>query len=172
MLRTLMCILILPLLLSACAGNPPTTTAEKETRLNELYQGYRQEFPEVKECTVEDVLAMRRTDDPVVVDVRTPAEWNVSMLPGAITKLDFEAHKEKYAHRPVILYCTAGYRSGRYARQLSKERSGVCNLASGILGWLHAGQPVVDKEGNEVKRVHVYGKQWDLATDDVKTLWK
>ena len=64
----------------------------------------------------------------------------------------------------VVIFCTAGYRSGVAAKQLQAQRPALRarNLEGGILAWVHAGGDVVDEEGKPTTRVHVYGSTWNL----------
>jgi rhodanese-related sulfurtransferase len=45
----------------------------------------------------------------VLVDVRTPAEQNVSMIPTAIRKETFERTRDAYTDHTIVAYCTIGY---------------------------------------------------------------
>src|SRR4051812_46166682 len=56
----------------------------------------------------------------VLIDVRQPREQEVSMLPHAITTAEFAA---AFRHgipkgKRLVVYCTIGYRSGKYAQEL------------------------------------------------------
>ncbi|MDM4015235.1 rhodanese-like domain-containing protein [Roseiconus lacunae] len=59
----------------------------------------------------------------VVVDVRSDKEVNVSIIPGAITKVAFERNKSRYKDKLIIPCCTVGSRSGADAKQLAKSGS-------------------------------------------------
>ena len=98
--------------------------------------------------------------DFVVVDVRSPREFSVSVIPGAITKAQYEKDVAKYRGRLVIPYCTVGARSGNYARQLAKKGVKVKNYKGSILGWVHAGLPLVTLGGSPTKRVHTYSDNY------------
>ena len=67
------------------------------------------------------VCGTRQAKRVVVVDVREAAETAVSMIPGAVTKEQFEAEAERYAQHTVVAYCTIGYRSGKYCQELGKQ---------------------------------------------------
>ncbi|TWT89366.1 rhodanese-like domain-containing protein [Neorhodopirellula pilleata] len=94
--------------------------------------------------------------DFVVVDVRSEAEVNVSVIPGAITKAQYEKNKAQYQGRLVIPYCTVGGRSGAYAKQLAKAGVKVKNYQGSILEWARAGLPVVTLDGQPTNRIHTY----------------
>ena len=46
----------------------------------------------------------------------------------------------------------------------------VLNLRGGILAWTHAGGSLRDRDG-ETRRLHVYGRKWDLAPRGYETTW-
>lgn len=148
------------------------TTAEKRARVEAMYAEYKAEFPEVADVTPAELEALRTMDDAVVVDVRTPKERAVSMIPGAISEEEFAAQKEEFRDRPVIAHCTIGYRSGIFAEGLAADGFTTYNLAGSILAWVHAGYPVVDPvTGEAIKRVHTYGPEWNLLPEDYEAVW-
>ena len=106
------------------------------------------------------------------MDVREEAEMEVSILPGAISWEQYRKAPAKYADKKVVLYCTIGYRSGERVLEAIKDGAGnVYNLAGSILSWAHAGGQVF-KDGKEVKRIHVYGRKWDLAPEGYEGVYK
>lgn len=98
--------------------------------------------------------------DFVLVDVRSDAEVNVSVIPGAITKAQFEKDRRRYADRLVIPYCTVGVRSGAYAKRLAKDGMKVKNYKGSILKWVDAGLPVRTLQGKPTNRVHTYSNRY------------
>lgn len=100
--------------------------------------------------------------DFVVVDVRSDAEVNVSVIPGAITKAQYENNRDQYAGRLVIAYCTVGGRSGTYAKQLAKDGVRVKNYEGSILKWVDAGLPLVTLKGEPTIRVHTYSDRYQI----------
>ncbi len=104
------------------------------------------------------------TPNFVVVDVRSDAEVGVSIIPGAITKNEFEKNRQAYAGRLVIPYCTVGGRSGTYAKQLAKEGVEVKNYKGSILKWVDAGLPLVTLEGKSTNRVHTYSDRYRIPS--------
>ncbi len=108
----------------------------------------------------------------LLLDCRSEPERAVSVIPGAISKGDFEADPQKFAGRTVIVYCTIGYRSGLYTRDLIARGIHAVNLRGGVLAWAIAGQPFVNLQtGEETRRVHVYGKQWDLLPANYEAVY-
>ena len=96
----------------------------------------------------------------VVVDVRSDAEVNVSIIPGAITKAQYEKNKHQFEGRMVIPYCTVGGRSGAYAKQLAGNGVKVRNYQGSILKWVDAGLPLVTLDGKPTNRVHTYSDRY------------
>ena len=98
----------------------------------------------------------------VVVDVRTEKEVNVSIIPGAITKAQYEQDSAKYQGKLVIPYCTVGGRSGAYAKQLAGKGIKVKNYLGSILKWVDAGLPLVTLDGQPTNRVHTYSDRYRI----------
>ncbi len=155
-------------------SRPPVegkSDAEKEAAINSMYEEYRADFPDAAEIDVEELLSLQESQDVLIVDVRTPEERAVSKIPGAITMESFDAMKKDLIDDVVVVHCTIGYRSGKYVEKLKAEGIKAYNLKGSILSWVHADQPVVDAEGNETKRVHVYGERWNLLPDGYEAVW-
>jgi rhodanese-related sulfurtransferase len=143
--------------------------AAKRHMIQALYEDYQKDFPGVADISAAQVMISAGSERLLFVDVRKPAEQEVSMLPGAITDREFLKNPAAYQDHLVIAYCTIGYRSAEFARKLQKKEIAVLNLRGGILAWLHAGGKVYNR-GQAVNRVHVYGKKWDLAPSGYQTI--
>ena len=106
----------------------------------------------------------------VFVDVREEKEQVVSMLPGAVPQKEFLRKPERYRDKVVIGYCTISYRSGKLAERLKARGIAMHNLQGGMLAWVHAGGKLYDRDG-ETRRLHVYGRKWNLAPRGYEALW-
>lgn len=95
----------------------------------------------------------------LLVDVRDANETAVSMIPGAITKADYERDRARYAAHTIIPYCTVGYRSGKYTQKLIKRGIDAVNFEGSIMGWVEAGQPLLTPDGKATRRVHTWSRQ-------------
>lgn len=102
---------------------------------------------------------------PIILDTRAKAEYQVSHLPGAVfvdyATFDPKAVKGMDKGRPVVVYCSVGYRSekiGEKLQQLGFQH--VHNLYGGIFEWVNEGHPVVDHLGKPTDRVHTYNADW------------
>jgi len=162
-------------LLVGCAGSPPQTDADKLARLSEMVEDVAARFPDVDNVTVAEVGRLLEEDSVVLVDVREERERAISMIPGAISAGEFERDPSRYANVAVVAYCTIGHRSSEYARRLTAAGHPVSNLSGSILAWVHAGGPLVAGDslaaGAVTKRLHVYGRDWDLAPSKYETIW-
>lgn len=102
---------------------------------------------------------------PLLLDVRQPEEFAVSHLPGALLAPDLAtalAQIDPETKRPIVVYCSVGYRSARLADQLQAAHPApVYNLEGSIFQWFNEGRPVV--QGQRVAdRVHPYSRVWGL----------
>ena len=156
----------------ACQKEGPTMSDEKKReKIETMYKKYERKFPEVVSISVAELQELQNGDTPIViVDVREPKEYSVSMIPDAITAEEFLARRSDFEGSTVVTYCTAGYRSGLAAQQLMKDGWEVRNLAGSILAWTHSGLPLVDGE-ESTKRVHVYSRGWDLSAEGYEPVW-
>jgi len=164
-------IVVAAIVFSACGATPDLSDSAREDRIGEMYAEYEISFANVEAISVEEYVALLGTlAEPVLVDVRKPAERAVSMIPGAIAKEEFEQRRDELNGRNVVTYCTVGYRSGLYASELLDEGWAVLNLEGSILAWTHSGRDLV-ADGEPVRRLHVYGRQWDLAASGYEAVW-
>jgi molybdopterin/thiamine biosynthesis adenylyltransferase/rhodanese-related sulfurtransferase len=92
---------------------------------------------------------LARGDQPEIIDVREPYEWQIGHIPGArlvplariadeISRLD--------KRRETILYCKVGARSMYAAQQLADAGvTDVRNLTGGILRWIDEVDPTMTR---------------------------
>lgn len=141
-----------------------------------LKQSLRHRFPKVEwisTAQLADWLADKQRQPPVLLDVRTEEEWNVSHLPGA-RRVDPNAPVEKVIsgvpkETPIVTYCAVGYRSGALATKLREAGfTNVRNLEGSIFQWANEHRPLV-REDQPVTTVHPYSSLWGrLLNDDVR----
>lgn len=81
----------------------------------------------------------RQTENAVIIDVRTPAEYKQGHIKGAynipLDQIDTVKQTVKNTSTPLYLYCASGARSGNAARYL--QNSGYENVRNmgGISSW-------------------------------------
>jgi rhodanese-related sulfurtransferase len=141
-----------------------------------LKQSLRNRFPKVKWITtaqLADWLADKQRQPPVLLDVRTAEEWNVSHLPGA-RRVDPNAPVEEVIsgmskETPIVTYCAVGYRSGALAAKLRETGfTNVRNLEGSIFQWANERRPLVH-EDQPVAAVHPYSSLWGrLLIDEAR----
>jgi rhodanese-related sulfurtransferase len=96
---------------------------------------------------------------PLLVDVRSPRETAVSMIPGAITRADYEHNPQHFSGRQVVAYCTVGFRSARYTRRLIRRGVDSANFRGSILAWTRAGLPLHTPAGEPTRRLHTWSRR-------------
>jgi rhodanese-related sulfurtransferase len=141
----------------------PMQDQHRQQAVQELYENYRKNFPDVHEVTPEEAIKLQQAGQAVFVDVRPLLERRVSALPGAIAASDFLKCPDSYQGKTLIAYDTVGYRSGLFAEQMRRKDIDMANLQGGLLGWLYAGGKIFDGAGRETRRVHIYGCMWNYA---------
>lgn len=142
-----------------------------DTQVQTMYESYRDEFPDIGEVSVNDLKAWLSDEEVVLIDVREENEQAVSIIEGAITKQEYESNAKAYSGKKIVAYCTIGYRSGLYVKELKERGIEAHNLQGSILAWVNAGMPLQDGNGKSTNQVHVYGKKWNLIPDEYEGVW-
>ena len=134
---------------------------------NHVKSGIREQFPSVTQLSTLELaswLSNESTPPPLLLDARTPEEYAVSHLPNAIlTSSEEEALellKGSEQGRPVVIYCSVGYRSSRMAKTLGEHGyTNAHNLEGSIFQWANEDRTVY-REGEQVRAVHPYDDHW------------
>ena len=135
----------------------------------------RSRFPEVAQLSTGELAAWlgdSKRAQPVLLDVRTEKEFAVSHLHGAIrvepsAKAD-EVLARLPAGRPVVAYCSVGYRSSAVAERLKKAGVvTVYNLEGSIFQWANEGRPL-EAHGHPADKVHPYNGKFGKMLDEKK----
>ncbi|CBN55610.1 MULTISPECIES: rhodanese-like domain-containing protein [Kamptonema] len=98
---------------------------------------------------IQDLKKIIARDNPLLIDVRQPAEYATGHIPNAINipLPTLAENLDKIPKvRPVVLYCTTGYRTGMGVMTL--EMLGYTNVRAfppSIQGWKAAGEPLENK---------------------------
>ena len=141
-----------------------------------LKKSLQHRFPNVEWISTEALanwLVDKNRRSPVLLDVRTPEEWEISHLPGA-RRVDPKSDVENAAaglskDTPIVTYCAVGYRSGEMADRLRIGGfTNVRNLEGSIFQWANEHRPLF-REKKPVTTVHPYDRLWGrLLFDDVR----
>ena len=140
--------------------------SDRQAKIESMISGFENEVP-VPTMTVSELQngLQNAASDYVVVDVRDEEERRVSVIPGAISQSEFESGlNSRYKNKKIVPYCTIGYRSMKYTKELKNKGLEAYNLRGSILSWVHSGAEVVSPSSQQpTKEVHVYGDKWKLA---------
>lgn len=137
-----------------------------------VFAWINRDWPEVPQMTTQE-LARRMADDgdarPLLIDVRTRREYEVSHLPGAIWAETSPQIEDVLGgspkHQAIVLYCSAGIRSSKAAARLIRSgRTNVFNLQGSIFQWANERRPIV-QDGKAVHVVHPYDDRWGVLLD-------
>lgn len=161
-IHKLMIVLVSLLAVPAILFATELNDSDKKRIVYQMFSEYSKGFPSVKVLTPKKAMNIAGSGRLVVVDVRDNREIDVSIIPGAITQKTFLGQADKYKNKTIVAYCTIGYRSGIFAREMQKKGIDVFNLKGGILAWTLEGGKVYDSNGIAT-RIHVYGEKWKYA---------
>lgn len=134
-------------------------------------------FPHVPQLSVSALhtwLADSHKAQPLLLDVRAKAEYDISHLHHARwVNADETVAKAMVgvAHdRPIVAYCSVGYRSSAYCQRLMQDGfTHVHDLQGSIFQWANTGLPVY-RAGKMVHHVHPYDRHWGQLLK--RSLWK
>lgn len=104
------------------------------------------EAPGVTELAQEEFVS-NPPADALILDVRTPAEYSVSHVPGAMNIPHDElaarlSELDSELDRPIVVYCKSGRRAGMATSVLiSAGYTGIHHLLGDMDGWLANGRP-------------------------------
>ena len=122
-----------------------------------------------------DIIRGEKKEEYIVVDVRTPAEYEEEHLPGArfipLNELD-RRYSELDRHKKIITYCRSGRRSLGGAILLCNQEFGeLYNMRGGIMNWPYErvkGPPEEAgeffKEIGEIKELLLFALQMERAS--------
>ena len=125
-------------------------------------------FPEVRWVTPQTVAGWMKSEEaPILLDARTEEEFDVSHLRGAIRIDPRHPNIDELslpADRPIVVYCSVGYRSASVIESLGAKRE-IYNLEGGIFGWAREDRPLF-RGAQRVDEVHPYDWAWGRFLDE------
>ncbi|MEZ0333839.1 MAG: rhodanese-like domain-containing protein [Gemmatimonadales bacterium] len=160
--------ILLPLLLGAAvavfAGRPIAFEAVRRMTVRKL--------PSVEWIDGAELARWREDPGrapPVVLDARTPEEYGVSHLAGALRIEPYKPLLRPLRGFPkdtaIVVYSSAGYRGARVASWLAKQGyTEVTNLDGGIFRWANEGRPMF-RHDRPTTEVHPYNPKWGLLLE-------
>lgn len=173
--------LLLPMLVGVLVALPTGIFARGEkaaleqaldARIEVLYREIEPKVSGAPSILAATALAsLKSANPPIFVDVRTEAERAVSEIAGAVDLSSVPALHLKYPNRPIVVYCTIGYRSGLATLTLKSQNIPARNLAGGILAWIAAGGGLLDAQLKASLKVHVYAKAWAVVPSNFQAVY-
>ncbi len=156
-LKTLSLVMLL-MFLFGCQQNTPNWESVNASLLSD--------YPDVQHISI-DTFTEEYASNTLLIDVREPAEYAISHIPGAINLTHAEAIADyiKTQDKPVVVYCSVGYRSAAIARELAQYGvHNVSNMQGSIFAWANEGRELVDENG-VTDKVHPYDEHWGKLLD-------
>jgi len=153
------------MLLSLFSCLKPQEVKDKAHVINSMAATLDKQYPGVPSVSFTNL-----TNDSQLVDLRTAAERNISTLPKAISKEDYEANYESYKNKQIVGFDTLGQRSIVWVSEQRAYGIEAYNLHGGILAWAHAGGKFITPSGEETKTVHVYAQAWDMLPEGFEAI--
>ena len=150
--------------LAGCGSSDNATAGPSPAYARLLRTMYRNTVPTVTVAAL--ARELRQPTAPLLLDVRTPAEFRVSHLRGArLVPYDSLATLRLAGvdrARPVVVYCSIGVRSERMGERLhALGFQNVHNLYGGLFEWVNQGNPVYDGP-KTTTNVHPYSVLWGV----------
>ena len=147
--------------MSGCSRNQEALT------WTEVISDIRDKYPDVKQLRTDELYSWLTAPDSepiIIIDAREEKEFHVSNITGA---MNIHYNKDPLKHftcvdpdRPIVVYCSVGYRSSVLAEKLQDMGfTRVYNLEGSIFKWANEGRPLVQDKVT-VHKVHPYSARW------------
>lgn len=134
-------------------------------------------FKNVKHITTDDLAAWLSQPDEkktlLLVDARTPEEFEISHLPTAQNLQTVEQVKKHLATmatppKRIVVYCSVGYRSADLASRVEVSKVAnipIQNLLGSIFSWANEGRPLIKAGNQPADKVHPFDSRWGRLLD-------
>jgi len=136
--------------------------------VNMTIRGEFPEVPRIKTSELADWLKDEHRKKPLLFDVRTKAEFEVSHLAGA-QRIEPGSEAKLVAvpgDSEIVTYCSVGYRSAAFAKRLRTAGfTHVSNLEGSIFQWANENRPLVDARNEPTNKVHPCNRLWGMLVE-------
>ena len=165
----------------AFGSTSDSVNADAMPALQQTIDDVARKWPAVTHFAAGDVARLMAEKKAVVFDVRTPEEFAVSHLDGAVrvdpavdTAAFLKSHSETVKGKTAVFYCSVGVRSSKLTARVADglQAAGAAasgELKGGIFAWAGDARPLVDGKG-PTDKVHGYDSSWGKLVKDPKTL--
>lgn len=142
----------------------------QQPKLQQVISDVSKAWPHLEHTAPPQVERLMTEENAILFDTRTPDEYAVSHLPGAIRvdpDMDRATFLKRYgdmvAGKPVVFYCAVGVRSSRMATRVgdglkARGASAIHGLEGGIFAWHDAAAPLEDTKG-PTEFVHTFSDE-------------
>lgn len=117
--------------------------------------------------------SLKNMNDRVLLDAREQKEFDISHISTAqycgYDHFDPSVLAGIPKDKNIVVYCSIGVRSEKIAEKIKAlGYTHVANLYGGLFEWVNTRNSVVDKTGNETRKVHAYNRLWSMFLDGKK----
>ena len=110
------------------------TDAARRKKIENLYSESLTGFSAVLDVSPQQAMNLISDQKSIFIDIRQRYERKVSMLPGSISKKQYEENFKSYQDHIKIAYGTISHRSAKFVQNLQQEGIPVYNLRGGHFG--------------------------------------
>ena len=161
-------IVVVPILIGAAV----VLIAGRGVAFEVIHRLTARKFPDVQWIDRADLARWREDPgrtQPLVLDARTAAEYQVSHLRDAVyidpSRPSLRPLRGRAKNDPIVVYGSVGYRSARVAHWLvGQGYTNVWNLSGSLFQWANDGRPVF-RDGRPTLQVHPYDRRWGLLLE-------
>jgi rhodanese-related sulfurtransferase len=166
-MRRLLKLFLVLFVLPTIIGGVVMLAAGRPLAFELLQRGMSYKFPDISWVVTRDLARWREDParpQPVLLDARTEAEYEVSHLRGAMRIDPYRPGLEGLTRfpkdTPIVVYSSAGYRGARVASWLGRAGyPNVQNLGSSLFQWTNEGRPIFQRD-RPAEVVHPYDGGW------------
>jgi rhodanese-related sulfurtransferase len=162
-------LLLLPGGLDWIVNWTPLAAPKEPVTWDAVFAWIQRDWPEVPQMSTRELaerMAAKNGARPLLIDVRSRKEYDVSHLPGALwaetAQQIASALQDASNQQAVVLYCSVGVRSSKAAATLVRSgRANVFNLQGSIFQWANEGRTLIAND-RAVHVVHPYNERWGV----------
>lgn len=167
-LGVILAVVVVPILIGAAV----VLIAGRGVAFEAIRRLTARKFPDVQWIDRADLARWREDPgrtQPLVLDARTAAEYEVSHLRDAVYidpgRPSLRPLRGRAKNDPIVVYCSVGYRSARVAHWLAGQGyTNVQNLSGSIFQWANEDRPVF-RDGRPALQIHPYDRRWGLLLE-------
>lgn len=140
------------------ADKPSCQNKEFDTELSQLLS-FTVPLKSVKDLSKDNL------KNYLLLDAREKEEFNTSHIPNAqyigYNHFDISTLNNIDKNKPIIVYCSVGYRSEKIGEKLQKAGfKEVYNLYGSIFEWANQDGALEDAQQQPTTEIHTYNKKW------------